>query len=152
MTVTEARAAVVAEAKTWLATKYIARARVKGAGVDCAQSLIAWYVDTGMLEDIDPGKYAVQWGQNQSEEKYLNEILKHATEITEAEVLPADMVLYRLGRTYCHGALIIDWPHVVIHASQPHGVQYAHGADESFLHRRDRKFFRLNRWMDTLTV
>lgn len=140
------RAAVVAEAITWLNTPYIARARVKRAGVDCAQLLIAAYANAGMIDNIDPGKYAVQWGQNQTEEKYLNSMIGLTTEIADIYSLPADIVVFRMGRTYCHGAIVVEWPHKLIHASEFSGVQYG-GMNEGFWADRLHKLFRLNRWL-----
>lgn len=146
--IAEERAAVIAEAITWLGTRYIARARIKGGGVDCAMSLASWYATDGILPAFEPPPYAVQWGQNQSEETYLAEILKHATEIKEEDAQPADLVAYRMGRTFCHAALIIRWPGLVIHATEARGVIYSHGTEEGFWKSRKRKVFRLKRWID----
>ncbi len=41
-------------------------------------------------------------------------ILEHAREI-EGRPLPGDVVLWRFGRCYSHGAIVIEWP-TVIHA------------------------------------
>jgi cell wall-associated NlpC family hydrolase len=44
------RAAVVAEAKTWIGTPYHHAADVKGHGVDCAMLLVRIYGDLGLVE------------------------------------------------------------------------------------------------------
>src|SRR5215475_8049951 len=43
------RAAVIAEAKTWLGTPFAHRSMVKGAGVDCAQLVRLVFIECGVL-------------------------------------------------------------------------------------------------------
>lgn len=140
------RQAVIAEAKTWLSTPYLAQARVKGAGADCATSLIAFFADAGMIEDFKPEPYSVQWALHHRTERYIGHVLNHAVEITEAEVLPADIVMFKNGNAYGHGALIVEWPRAILHASELHGVSMAHSS-EGRLGGMRKRFFRLKRWM-----
>ena len=57
MTETQQRTALVDAARSWLNTPYHHKARVKGAGVDCAQLLIGVYTDAGLIEAFDTGDY-----------------------------------------------------------------------------------------------
>jgi cell wall-associated NlpC family hydrolase len=141
----EERARVLAESVKWLGTPYLAHGRLRGAGADCAMSLLAWFADAGVMADFNPGPYAIQWALHHREEKYLAHVLEHAFEVAEEEVLPADMVLYRLGRAYGHGALIHEWPRKIIHAIESRGICYWHGY-EGRLNRAPKRFFRLHRW------
>jgi NlpC/P60 family putative phage cell wall peptidase len=110
------RAAVVAEARTWLGTPYHHEARVKGprGGVDCAQLLAGVYTGAGLIEPPVIPHYPPDWHLHRSAERYLEIVLAHASEIAGAP-LPGDIALWRFGRCFSHGAIVADWP-MVIHA------------------------------------
>lgn len=61
MTEQEQRAAVVAEARTWLGTPYHHEACVKGAGVDCGMLLRAVYIATGVMPKFEVESYPRDW-------------------------------------------------------------------------------------------
>lgn len=126
MTLTdEQRDAVLSEARTWVKTPWHHMGTVKGAGVDCGQLLIQVFHKAGIVELIDTGEYAQDWALHRSEEKMIAFIEKHATPVPFA--MPADIVVYRFGRTYSHAAIVVDWP-LVIHADRDLGeVNYADG-------------------------
>jgi len=118
---TEQRNNIVRAAKEWLGTPYHHHARVKRAGADCAMFPLAVYQESGVLpREYTPPQYSVQWHLHRSEELYLNEIEKFVVAINTPP-RPADFVVFRFGRTYSHGAIVVDWP-IVIHAYIPHGV------------------------------
>jgi hypothetical protein len=55
-------------------------------------------------------------------------IARYFREIPEAEVLPGDLVVYKLGLAYAHAAaVVVQWPEYVIQAEMRHGVSGAHG-------------------------
>jgi NlpC/P60 family putative phage cell wall peptidase len=109
------RAGVVAEARSWLGTPYHHGARVKGAGVDCAQLLIGVFSAVGLIEPPRLENYPPDWHLHRSAERYLGVVLAHAHELEGDAPLPGDVVLWRFGRCFSHGAIVIDWP-LVIHA------------------------------------
>lgn len=118
----EQRAAVVAEAKTWLGTPFRNCADVKGAGVDCAMLLIRVFADTGIIEEFDPRPYSFQWHMHHDEERFLGIIETLGKEIVPPPDLPCealakqgDVIVYKFGRCFAHGALVID-DHHVLHA------------------------------------
>lgn len=115
MTEAEQRAAVVAEARTWLRTPYHPGAQVKGAGVDCAHLPLAVYVAVGVIPPTDVGEYPTDWHLHRDDERYLGWVQRFAREISRADIQPGDFGLWRYGRAYSHGAIIID-PPVIIHA------------------------------------
>jgi hypothetical protein len=145
------RAAVVAEARSWLSTPYHAGACLKGVGVDCGQILIAIYSACGLCDSFDPGFYSQQWALHRDAERYLNFVRERATEIAEADVLPGDFCLIRFGRTFSHSVIVIDWPRLGIHAtSTTRRVEYVDPQVEpAFRNRlagdapRERVFFTL---------
>ncbi len=122
----EARQKVLAEAVEWLGTPFRDRGRIKGrkGGVDCGQFLCCVFENAGVTEKIDPAPYNMQWMLHRSEEMYLAELLRHTREISAAETQPADIVMLRVGRTYSHGALLLEpWPGRLIHATnRPAGL------------------------------
>ncbi len=110
------RAAVVAEARTWLGTPYHPEARIKGVGVDCAQLLIGVFAapQVGLVPMVAVPRYPPDWHLHRSAERYLTIVLDHAREIP-GPPLPGDIVLWRFGRCFSHRAIVVDWP-TIIHA------------------------------------
>jgi len=126
------RAAVVAEAIAWLGTPYHHRARLKGVGVDCAQLPIGVYANVGLIEAFDTGDYPPDWHLHRAGERYLAVITRLAGEIDPAEIQPGDVVLFKFGRAFSHGAIVTAWPRIV-HANRKDGAvvlgDVAHDAD-----------------------
>jgi cell wall-associated NlpC family hydrolase len=117
----EQRAQVVRAAQEWLGTPYHHHGRVKKAGADCAMFPLEVYQSCGILPlDYQPPQYSVQWHLHRSEELYLQAIQGFVNEVSSPP-LPADFVVFRFGRTYSHGAIVIEWP-TIIHSYIPHGV------------------------------
>ena len=146
MTEEEQRAAVVAEAMTWLRTPYHHHGTIKGVGADCAMFPTEVYAACGLMERVDFGKYPTQWHMHHNEERYLNIVLSVAREIEEIPG-PGCFVLWKFGKAFSHGAIVVKWP-TVIHCYMGQGVilddaersgtfKYANG------NLRERRFFDL---------
>lgn len=162
------RAAVVAEARSWLRTPYHHMGRVKGAGVDCATLLAEVYARTGVIAPVSIPYYPPDWHLHRDAERYLGFVLDYAQEIScvaqasaesrrepSCEAKPGDLALWRFGRCFSHGAIVIDWP-LVIHAYAGRGCVLEDAACARWLSQlgergavraRPLKFFRLKRWM-----
>ncbi len=149
------RQAVVAEARTWLRTPYHHMGRVRGAGVDCATLLAEVYARAGAIPALDVPFYPPDWHLHRDAERYLDFILAHAEEIADLP-LPGDVALWRFGRCFSHGAIVIDWP-LVIHAYAGKGCVLEDAQKAVWLSRLDGrrgaqarprpvKFFTLKRW------
>jgi cell wall-associated NlpC family hydrolase len=110
----EIRAAVLREAISWEGTPYHHHARLKGVGVDCAQLPAAVYEAAGAIPHLEP-QYSSQWMLHRDEELYLEEIRRFAREIPFEAAKPADLIVWKFGRTYSHSAIILD-PPICIHA------------------------------------
>lgn len=112
------RAMVVAEAQSWIMTPYVPCADIKGRGVDCAMILIRVYVDSGLCAAFDPRPYQPDWHLHRSEEKYLGFLAPHAKEITKEDVKPGDIMVFKYGRCYAHGAIIthVKPEIIIVHA------------------------------------
>jgi cell wall-associated NlpC family hydrolase len=121
MSAADERAAVVAEALTWLGTPWAHAQRVKGAGVDCANFVIGVYAGAGLIAAFDPGPYPRDWHIHKSEEWFLRLMPGlPAREIAEADAGPGDMVLFRIGRVFSHAAIVLERP-LGIHAAVNEG-------------------------------
>lgn len=127
---------IVEIARGWLGTPYHHRARVKGAGVDCAMLLCEVYEAAGMIPHIDPGYYPSDWHLHRDDERYLSWVLQYADEVQDPQ--PGDIALYQFGqitshpinarhtRIISHAAIVMEWP-LVIHAVRGEGVVYGEG-------------------------
>lgn len=131
------RAAIVAEAETWLRTPYHHQAAVKGHGVDCAQILIEVYAAVGLAAKFDAGYYPSDWMLHRSEERYLGNVEQYCTR-TEVP-LPGDIALFKFGRCFSHSAIVVDYPSV-IHAQREDGCCYAN-AEQGSLAGREVLFY-----------
>lgn len=114
------RAAVVAEAKTWIGTKWHHAASVKGAGVDCGYFLIKTFAAVGLIPDFSTGYYPSDWALNRRTGRYVEFVRQYATEFP-GPPLPGDIVMWRFGLDFSHGAIVVDWP-IVIEARRGVGV------------------------------
>lgn len=156
---TQKRFEIVRAAKEWLGTPYHHHARVKHAGADCAMFPLAVYQECGVLpKDFSAPEYSVQWHLHRSEEKYLEalapvmreyvplrmELLampgQGAEVVKEVKPQPADFVIFKFGRAFSHGAIVVKWP-TIIHSYIPHGVLLSDAERDGELIGRERKFF-----------
>lgn len=112
MTEAEERAAVVAEAQSWIGTPYISNGATKGSGTDCAMLLIAVYSAVGLIPVFDPRPYSPQWHVHRNEEKYMEYVLRYAKEI-DGPPLPGDLVMFKIAKLFAHGAIVTKWPYVI---------------------------------------
>lgn len=131
-------------ALTWVGTPYRAHACEKNVGCDCASLLLGVAQEIGIVsKDYKIGNYSINaaFMVAGGDFLYLTEIGRYTREITEAEVQPGDFVLYKLGRGFSHGAVIIKWPDFVVHAVAGYGVTGCHGSQGTFV-KKARKFFR----------
>jgi hypothetical protein len=143
---TEQRAKVVEETKSWIGTPYRGWSKLKGCGVDCGQLLIGVYEAAGFFDPgyiTTPKDYSLQVAQHREDTEYIETVEKYMREITEAEVLPGDVVVYKLGLAFAHAAIVISWPEYCIHAMARNGVTGAHGIDHPRLRKTERKFYTL---------
>ncbi len=111
----------MAEALSWLGTPYAHRQQLKGVGVDCAQFPLAVYAAAGVIAETDVGAYSPQWHLHRGEELYLGWVRRFGREIALDQARAGDFALWRYGRTFSHGAIMLDPPRL-IHAVRGVGV------------------------------
>lgn len=110
----EARAAVVSEAMSWIGTPYLSNGLIKGrqGGTDCAMLLIGVYANVGLIPHIDPRPYSPTWHLHRNEEAYMGYVLQFAKQIP-GPPKPADVVMFKLGKVFAHGSIVVQWPWVI---------------------------------------
>lgn len=120
------RQAVVDEALSWVGTPYHSHARIKGVGVDCAHILAAVYETAGLVPAVELGAYPAQWHLHRSEELYTQRLAQLGAEQLPAGFppLPGDLGVWRFGRTFSHGGIVIEGGAnpLVVHAYIGRGV------------------------------
>lgn len=104
---------VVDVARSWLRTPYHHNARIKGVGVDCGTFLAGVYEEAGMVERIPIEPYSHDWHLHRSEEKYLGYVQRFAREITIEELGVGDVIAWRYGRCFSHGAIYVGGGQVI---------------------------------------
>lgn len=145
-TVAAERAQVRAEALTWCGTPFHHRARVKGAGVDCAQLLLGVYCGLGLVQEPVVEPYARDWFCHQDRERVL-EVIRGACLPVEVPAV-GDIALFKYGRCVSHAAIVTAAvPRLtVVHSFRAIGV-IEEGCDpHSTLGSRLAGFWTLGRW------
>jgi cell wall-associated NlpC family hydrolase len=139
------RSEVCRIAKEWLGTPYRPHAELKGMGCDCSSFMLAVAKEAGLIpKETNFGQYDVHapFLHRGADDIYIQGILRFCREITEAEVKPGDIVMYKVGRGFSHGAIVIEWPNWVIHSTMAvNGVIGSHGIDEGVFHKKPRRYF-----------
>ncbi len=129
----EDRKRFIAEAVSFTGTPHRDGARVKGVGVDCATFIADASINCGFVPDtIEIPHYSPQWHLHRNRELYIEELLKWTREITPEEKLPGDIAVWKFGRCYAHGAIIIEWPRI-IHCVKMIGVHEDDASNSSLL-------------------
>ncbi len=135
------RARVVACARDWINTPFRDLARARGAGVDCAQLVAAAFEEARITAHIDTGNYSPQFMLHSRDERLADFVLRYAHEIAESEVGMGDLVLYRVGHSFSHAAIVVDWPREIIHAHKLSGKVVAMRGDVADLQGKRMRFF-----------
>ena len=142
------RVMIIQETKSWIGTPYKGWCCFKGphGGVDCGQLLYGVLRNCRLIPtNIElPHDYSLQIASHQASTEYVDIVSTYMRPISEAEVLPGDVVVYKLGHAYAHAGIIMDWPENVIHAmGGTHGVCSTHGIKAPKFQRAPRLFFTL---------
>lgn len=131
------RQAILAEAETWLGTRFHHYAWVKGAGVDCLGLIYGVYRAVGLVPEIAIPYYRRDQMLHSDEETYLEALLQYGHEVAHPE--PGDVALFMYGRLYWHGAIVVAWPRL-IHAFAERGEVCRGDGEQGRLRNRRVKF------------
>jgi cell wall-associated NlpC family hydrolase len=130
---------IVAEARSWIGTRFNSGQRLKGCGVDCGQILLAVYETVGLIPHYETGYYPADYHLHRTEEWYLKLMDKFAKRIP-GPPRPGDIALWKFGRVYSHGAVVVDWPRI-IHANYLVYKVLEDSANNVMFHKRPILFF-----------
>jgi hypothetical protein len=132
------RATIIAEAKKWLGATWHHQACVPYIAADCGQILIDIYTKCGFVsEPPDVGYYPRDWALHKDDERYLAVVESYTHQVDAP--LPGDIAVWKVGRTFSHGAVVLDWPWI-IHADMNIGVVKA-DASQGDLATREVRFY-----------
>jgi cell wall-associated NlpC family hydrolase len=107
------RQAVILEAMSWIGTPYHLNACIKRVGVDCGTLLIACFNGAGFIPATDLGTFTPWFHLHRGDEVYQEWLTRFCRRVSEP--LPGDIALFRFGRIFCHGGLIIR-DDIIVHA------------------------------------
>ncbi|MEJ8573115.1 NlpC/P60 family protein [Microbaculum marinum] len=113
------RAAIVAEARSWIGTPYRHQASLKGAGCDCFGLVRGvWRAFHGAEpEEVPP--YSRDWGSVSGKETLIETARRHMIEIDPGAMLPGDVLVFRIRRgTVAKHTGIVSAPGRFIHAQE----------------------------------
>lgn len=131
------RAAIVAEARAWIGTRYRHQASVKGVGCDCLGLVRGVWRGCIGIEPETPGPYAPDWAEARGEEALAQAALRHLVPIATDTFAAGDVLLFRwrdgcvakhaaiagdviasdvIARDVIAGDVIVGGPDTMIHA------------------------------------
>lgn len=157
MTREAGRSRLIAEAMSWRGTPYVDCARIKGpnGGVDCLNLLVGAFEGADLIDGICVPQYAPSWHMHRSRELFIEGVEQYCDEVPgAADPQPGDIVMWKFGRCFSHGAICIEWP-TVLHAVRDQPTWTEDAARSPFLSRayetadkgtRPRRTFRLREW------
>lgn len=137
----QGRAAIVAEARTWLGTKYHPGGRVKGAGVDCGMLIAEVYERAGIIAHMEIPPYPADWHKHRKDEKYLGFILREGRFIEPGGQKAGDVAMWKFGLVRSHGAIIVEWPRVIHATFQERTVWECDVSDDVRYGTKDVQFY-----------
>jgi NlpC/P60 family putative phage cell wall peptidase len=89
------RDALVAEARSWIGTRYRHQASVKGVGCDCLGLIRGVWRGCVGDEPEAPPPYAPDWAEARGEETLADAALRHLVPIACDDVRAGDVLLFR---------------------------------------------------------
>ena len=123
------RAAIVAEARSWIGTPYRHQASLKGAGCDCLGLIRGVYRAFCGPEKEPITPYSPYWAEETGQETLRDAARRHLTEIDPASYRDGvpldagDVILIRMrDRGPAKHAAITSGPDSIIHAYERHAV------------------------------
>lgn len=131
------REKIVSEALSWIGTPYHEHGRQKGVGVDCLTFIERVFFHAGLVDGVEIPHYSPQWHLHRSRELYIDGLSRYMVEVESPK--PADVAVWKFGRTFSHGAIVTEWPDVV-QCVKGTGVSRAHALRDALF--RDKGVMR----------
>ena len=92
----EARARIVAAARSWIGTPYHHQASVKGVGADCLGLIRGVWRDVYGEDAEHPPGYSRDWGEAAGEETLLEAAARHLVATSVELRRPGDVLIFRM--------------------------------------------------------
>lgn len=89
------RATIVAEARSWIGTRYLHQASLKGVGCDCLGLVRGVWRHCIGSEPEAPPPYAPDWAEARGEEALAAAALRHLVPIATNDIDAGDVLLFR---------------------------------------------------------
>jgi NlpC/P60 family putative phage cell wall peptidase len=104
------RAAIVAEARSWVGTPYRHQASIQGVGCDCLGLVRGVWRALYGDEPEAPPPYRPDWAETGGRETLLEAARRHLVEIPVSAARPGDVLLFRMSPDAClkHCAILAD--------------------------------------------
>ena len=110
------REEIVAEARSWIDTKWVHQACLKNVAADCVGLIRGVYEGiTGQVVTVSID-YPATWHLFKAEERLYTEVKRYLVEISAAEARPGDVLLFGFGKGPAHHAGIMASTDTFIHA------------------------------------
>lgn len=110
------REEIVAEARSWIDTKWVHQACLKNVAADCVGLIRGVYEGiTGHVVTVSMD-YPATWHLFKAEERLYTEVKRYLEEISDKEARPGDVLLFGFGKGPAHHAGIMATTDTFIHA------------------------------------
>ena len=117
------RAAIVAEARTWIGTPYAHQASVKGVGCDCLGLVRGVWRAIHGDEPEAPPAYSRDWAEARGYETLAEAAGRHMMPVAFTAIRPGDVLLFAMkDHAPAKHCAIMTAPARMIHAIESHPV------------------------------
>lgn len=95
---TISRAAIIAEARSWIGTPYRHQGSLRGIGCDCLGLLRGLWRNLIGPEPESPGAYSPDWAEAGGREALLEAARRHLVQRADTAFAPGDVILFRFRK------------------------------------------------------
>ena len=143
--IADERARVVQEAERWRGTPFHHGARIHGAGIDCANLLVAVFCGLGLCAEPAIAPYSPDWFLHGADDLLRRWVAEYCVWGAPPEL--GDIALFRFGRFASHAGIVVQVdPLDVVHSFRGAGVQRDSVAPGMALSARLHSVWTLKRW------
>jgi NlpC/P60 family putative phage cell wall peptidase len=117
------RAAIIAEARSWIGTQYHHQASVKGAGCDCLGLVRGVWRGVYGTEPEAPPPYSRDWAEAHKQETLADAAGRHMLPVELDNIAPGDVLLFALNeRAPAKHCAILTEQDRMVHSYESHAV------------------------------
>jgi NlpC/P60 family putative phage cell wall peptidase len=117
------RAAIVAEARSWIGTPYRHQASLKGVGCDCLGLVRGVWRAIYGDEPEEPPPYSRDWAETQGRETLAEAAGRHMIQVAINSIRPGNVLLFAMkDRSPAKHCAILTAPGRMVHSVEAHPV------------------------------